>query len=265
MRCITYLWMQKSKEQLYKKIKYLKTKDEFEEDIKKIQKDYDNLFDEETAALLIVDELGENKQNICKIKDLDKGKECTIYGKITKINNQRNFNRKNGSLGRVVNLELTDETDTCNLVLWDKDVDLVKNKKIKKNTSIKIINGYVKDGYNGLEINVGRWGLIEVLEEEHTFINIKDEIKEKISLSGELVEVQPTKSFFKDNGEFGFVTNIKVQTKNGTKQITIWDEKVKELQKFKQGDRIKINNFDIKQKNDNQEIHLNGRGYIKKI
>lgn len=257
--------MQESKEQLYNKIKNLKTKDEFDKEIKKIQTDYDNLFDEETSALLIVDELGENKQNICKVNDLVNSKECTVIGKVTKINNQRNFNRKNGSSGRVVNLELTDDTGTCNLVLWDRDVDLVKNKKIKKNSNLKVINGYVKDGFNGLEINVGRWGLIEVLEKDIASIEVKDDLKEKNSISGELVEVHPTRSFFKDNGEFGFVTNIKVQTKNGTKHITIWDEKVKELQKFKQGDKVEINNLDIRQKNNNFEIHLNGRGNIKKI
>lgn len=257
--------MLESKEQLYKKIKNLKTKEEFEEEIKKIQTEYDNLFDEETAALLIVDSLGENKQNICKAKDLDAGMECTIYGKITKISSQKNFNRKNGSQGRVVNLELADETGSFNLVLWNKDVDLVKNKTILKNTSLKVINGYVKDGYKGLEINVGRWGQVEVLEEGSTPNIIIDESKENDSIYGELIEVQPTRSFFKDNGEFGFVTNIKVQTEDDVKHITIWDEKVKEIQKLKQGDKVEIKNVDIRQKNGTSEIHLNGRGNIKKI
>jgi len=254
--------MHESKEKLYNKIKNIKTKDEFKQDIKKIQKEYDDLFDEETSALLLIDELGENKQNIYKIKDLQSGIEGTIFGKIIKINTQRNFNRKNGSLGRVVNLELTDDTGTCNLVLWNKDVGLVKNKTIKKNSSIKVINGYVKDGFNGLEINVGRWGLIEVLEDDKNFFLKNDEDIKKNEIFGELIEVQPTRSFFKDTGEFGFVTNIKVQTKKGIKYITIWDEKVKEIQKFKQGDKIKLNNYDIRKKNENIEIHLNGHGNI---
>lgn len=257
--------MHESKEKLYNKIKNIKTKDEFEQDIKKIQKEYNDLFDEETSALLIIDELGENKQNIYKIKDLKTGIECTIFGKITRINTQRNFNRKNGSIGRVINLDITDDTGTCNLVLWNKDVDLVKNKIIKKNSCTKVTNGYVKEGFNGLEINIGRWSLIEVLEEDDRYLLKNDKDENDNVISGELIELQPTRSFFKDNGEFGFVTNIKIQTKKGIKYITVWDEKVKEIQKFKQGDKIKLNNYDIRQKNNNIEIHLNGHGNIIKI
>ncbi len=42
-------------------------------------------------ALLIVDELGRNKENICKIIDIKDGIECTLSGKITKINRYKKF------------------------------------------------------------------------------------------------------------------------------------------------------------------------------
>ena len=96
--------MQKTKNQLYEQIKDLKTKKEFNEEINRLQKEYDTLIDEDTAALLIVDELGRNKQNICTISELKSGDECTVYATVTNIKNTRNFARKNGSSGRVVNL-----------------------------------------------------------------------------------------------------------------------------------------------------------------
>ncbi|KYK29406.1 hypothetical protein AYK20_05515 [Thermoplasmatales archaeon SG8-52-1] len=248
---------------LYQQIKDIKSKEEFQKDIDKIKKEYDGLFDEETSALLIVDELGRNKENIIKIKDLRPGIDSTIYGNITKINQSRNFNRKNGSTGRVVNLELTDETGSCGLALWDKDVELVKNKTIKKGTDIKIINGYVKDGFNGIEINIGRWSIIEIepVDKPDSEIN-KTPIIEK--LKGKLIEIEPTRAFFKDNGEFGFVTNIKLETKEEIKKITVWDEKVKEIKKIKKGSYIEITDVDIKEKNGEKEIHINNKGVIKK-
>ena len=154
--------MHKNKEQLYDIVKDIKTKDEYKKEIEKKQLEYDNLLDEDTIALLIVDELGRNKQNLSKINELESGMECTVIGKITSINQSRTFNRKNGSKGKVINLELTDDTGKCGLALWDKDVDLVKNKTIQIGTNIKVVNGYVKDGFNGIEINSGRWGLIEI-------------------------------------------------------------------------------------------------------
>jgi len=256
--------MQKSKEDLYQQIKDLRTKKEFEKEIKQIKKEYDDLFDDETAALIIVDKLGQNKQNILKIDKLESNVESTVYGKITKINQLRNFNRKNGSTGRVINLELSDETGSCMLALWDKDTELVKNKSIKNGTNVKIINGYIKDGFKGIEINVGRWGLIEIEPDE-----ISEKTKELPSkntvIKGKLTEIEPTRAFFKDDGEFGFVTNIKLENKDETKQITVWGNKVKEIQKLKKGDTIEIKDIDTRQKNGNEELHINSKGIIKKL
>lgn len=258
--------MQINKEQLYNLIKDLKTKKEYEEEIKKIQTEYDHLFDENTASLLIVDELGRNKQNICKISDLKTGEECTVYGQVTKINQQRTFNRKNGSNGRVINLELTDNTGKCLLVLWDKDVELVKNKTIQKGTNVKIINGYVKNGFKDIELNAGRWSIIETEPENAPENIIKEPIKEDRNIiRGKLIEIEPTHAFFKDNGEFGFVTKIKIMENTVVKKISVWDEKVKEIQKYKIGAQIEITNLDIREKNGVKELHLNGRSNIKKL
>jgi replication factor A1 len=256
--------MQKNLNQLYEEIQDLKTKKEFLLEISRIKQDSDNLLDDDTVALLIVDELGRNKQNICKISELKPEMECTVFGKITNINPYKNFNRKNGSTGRVINLELSDESGRCGLALWDKDVDLVSKKIIQIGTKVKVINGYIKNGFNGIEINVGRWGLIETESEEQ----IKPKIEKpehKFIIKGKLTEVEPTKAFFKDNGEFGFVTKIKIETKEEIKQITIWNQKVKEIQKIKKGEYLKIEYIDIKQNNGKKELHLNSKGVITKI
>jgi len=256
--------MEKTKNQLYAQIKDLKTKKEFNEEINKIQKESDNLLDKDVAALLIVDELGRNKQNICKINDLKTGEDCTVFGTITNIKNTRTFSRKNGSSGRVVNLEISDDSGTCGLALWDKDTELVKNKTIQKGTKIKIINGYIKDGFNGIEINVGKWSLIETDPENMPKTDNKQKIKSN-AITGELIEIEPTRAFFKDNGDFGFVANIKIKNEKETKQIALWNEKVKEIQNFKTGDKLEITNFDTRQKNGKEEYHLNGSGSIKKF
>jgi len=256
--------MQKNKNQLYEEIKDLKTKKEFLAEINKIKKDYDDLLDEDTAALLIVDELGRNKQNICKINEIKPEMECSVFGKITNINPSKNFNRKNGSTGKVINLELSDETGSCGLALWDKDVELITKKTIQIGTKVKIINGYIKNGFNGLEINVGRWGLIEIEPEEKIIPKIEKSENNSIII-GILVEVEPTKAFFRDNGEFGFITKIKVQTKEELKEIIIWDQKVKEIQKIKKGEYLKIEHFDIRNNNGKKELHLNSKGIILKL
>ena len=96
-------------------------------------------------------------------------------------------------------------------MLWNGDIDHIKNKEIQPGTIVKIINGYTKLGYTGgMEINLGRWGLLEV---EPTDIPSQME-QSKCNgdeISGILLEKEATKAFFKDNGEFGFVTTITIK------------------------------------------------------
>lgn len=253
--------MHKTEDELYELIKDLKSKEEFEEEIKKRSQKCDNLLDEDTIALFIADELGRNKQVISKIADLKPDGDYAIVGKITNIYDSKNFKRKNGTSGKVINLDLTDDTGICRLVLWNKDVELIKNKEMEKGTTVKIINGYTKNGYSGLEINLGRWGLLEVEPEDtHDINEVKSENTDEIK--GALIHKEPTRAFFKDNGEFGFVTNIKIKEKGKEKQITFWDTKVKEIQKFKIGDQLIIKDVTKKQNNGKTELHVNGNSTI---
>ena len=246
--------MQQSKNQLYELVKDIKTKKEFEKEIQKRYLHYDSLFDEDTVALMYIDELGKNNQSITNIADIKAGSEYAIIGTVKNIYEPRTFTRKNGSAGKVVNIDIQDSTGNCRLVLWDNDVDQITDKNIKKGTTLKCINGYTKDGYSGLEINLGRWGMLEVLSNENIEYqdNITDEIK------GILVQKDETKPFFKDTGEFGFVTTIVIQNNTEKKQITLWDEKVKEVQKYNIGDQLVLQNITVKQRNGKTELHANG-------
>jgi replication factor A1 len=255
--------MHKTKDELYELIKDLKTKEEFEKEIEKRVKDCDNLMDEDTIALFIVDELGRNKQVVSKIADLKPNLDYTVLGKITNIYDSKTFKRKNGKSGKVLNLDISDNTGTCRLVIWNKDVEEVKNKDIKIGTTVKIINGYTKDGYAGLEINLGRWGLLEVEPDDVSPI-VQLQSEDLNEIKGTLIHKEPTKAFFKDNGDFGFVTTIKIKEKDEEKQLTLWDTKVKEIQKFKIGDQIVIKDVTTKQYNGKKELHVNGKSLIKR-
>lgn len=258
--------MHYTKNELYERIKDLKTRTAFEKEIQQRKKEYDELFDEETLALLIVDELGRNTEGILKIRDLLPGVECTVFGKVTWVNIPRTFQRKNGSTGKVANLEISDETGRIAAVLWGKHVELVENKTIQSDTSLKLVNGYVKKGYQNLEIHMGRWSTIELLRKDE---DIPPSIKQMrtnpaVNIYGVLQEIQPTTVFFKEDGSYGFVTKITIQTDAGLKHLTLWDEQVKTIQQFTIGDTISIKNIDTRKKNGTYELHVNGYSTIEK-
>jgi hypothetical protein len=254
--------MQISNNDFYSKVKDLMKKNEFFDEIKKIQNESNGLFDESISALLVVEKYGRNDDNKIKISNLESGMESTISGKITKIGDIREFKKQNGIRGRVVNLKIMDETGTCGLVLWDNDVNLIKNKIIEIGTYIKLINGNVKKGLDGIEINIGRWGLIEVIPNRNP-TNIKLDYNKLIS--GQILEIQPSKAFFKNNGDYGFCTTIKIKDKNQIKKLIIWNEKVKEIQNFKPGDLIAFENVENKNNNGIKENHVDIHSIIKKI
>jgi replication factor A1 len=256
--------MHKTKTELIELIADLKTKKDFEKEIKKRYKNYDELIDQDTIALLIVDELGRNKQSITKIVDLAPDGDYTVAGKVLSISDSKTFKRKNGTPGKVINLEITDDTGTCRLVLWNGDIDHIKNKEIQLGTIVKIINGYTKLGYTGgMEINLGRWGLLEV-EPTDILSQTEQQKRNGDEISGILVHKEATKAFFKDDGEFGFVTTITIKEHNTKKEVKLWDHCVKEIQPYKIGDTLTLKNIIKKWENGKTEFHLRHIGSIEK-
>ena len=254
--------MQLNQEHLFSLIKDVKTKKWFEGEINKQYKHFAELFNKETIALMIVDELGRNTPAIQTIAQMQTSGEYTINGTIQQIHDVRSFEKKNGYHGKVVNIDIADDTGSCRLVLWNKDVGILKQHNLQIGMSVKVINGYTKQGYTGeLELHLGRWGMLDVLSEP--LENVVEKSPED-TISGTLSHKEPTKAFFRDNGEFGFVTSITVQTPSEQRKVTLWDKHVKDVQHYKVGETITISGLTKKQKNGNTEWQVNGSSQIKR-
>jgi len=253
--------MHKTKSELHDLIADIKTKKEFEKEINRRYKTSDELIDKDTIAFLIVDELERNTQSITNIANLAPNGDYTIVGKVISISNSKTFTRKNGSPGKVVNLEISDETGVCRLVLWNGDIDSIKNKEICQGSVVKVINGYTKTGYTGeMEIHLGRWGVLEV---QSTDVKSQEQ-HQPHEITGVLLGKAPTKAFFKDDGEFGFVTTITVKEHNGKKELTLWDRNVKDIQTCRIGETIMLRNVTKKWSNGKTEYHVLKEDSVKK-
>jgi replication factor A1 len=152
--------MYKTKPELYELVKDLMTQEEFESEIKKRIEENEDLLSEEAISYLIVDEKDRIIPTKQKVADLKHGESASLDVKVQEIKEPREFKRKNGSSGQVVNVIVFDETGKCRLTLWDKDVEFVKSGIITIDSKIKIVNGYVKVTDFGTEISCGRWGLL---------------------------------------------------------------------------------------------------------
>jgi replication factor A1 len=149
-----------SKKELYKLVKDLVSDEEFEERIKVKIESWNELIDEDAAALLIVDELGRKQISYRKVSEVEEG-VVNLMARVEEIGELREIVTRRGP-GRVVNIALYDETGRCRLALWDNDIELIGKLGIEEGKTLRLINGYAKITRFGIDVSRGRGGVIEV-------------------------------------------------------------------------------------------------------
>ena len=144
----------------YAKVKDLMTQDEFDSMVKSKVSEWAGLLDDRTAAMIVLDELGRLDAPFNKMTELEDAEEVSVRGKVTTISPIRDFTRKTGESGRVVNVQLDDGSGRCTLVLWDDDVRLVEQNYVRLGRMVRALDCYVRKSNFGLEISRGKFGTV---------------------------------------------------------------------------------------------------------
>ena len=93
-----------------------------------------------------------------KISDIQVNQgRVDIEAEIIEIGPVREFS-KFGKIGKVASARLKDDTGEILLTLWDDQTD-----SVKKGDKIKVINAYVKEWQGEKQINLGRYGSLEII------------------------------------------------------------------------------------------------------
>ncbi|MFQ5711105.1 MAG: OB-fold nucleic acid binding domain-containing protein [Candidatus Geothermarchaeales archaeon] len=95
------------------------------------------------------------------IKELRNGmSRVSVEAKVDSISPVREvISRYSGRKVRVATAVISDESGTVNLTLWEDQID-----KVSVGDAIKIENGYVNTFRGDLQLNVGRYGTLSVVE-----------------------------------------------------------------------------------------------------
>lgn len=252
-------------EDIYEKLKNLITEEEFKARVEEKITLMSGLCDLKTAAMLVMHELGVS--DIVKIRDIAPG-NLSFLGKVMDAGEVREFHRNDGSLGRVANLTLGDETGSIRVALWDEAADLVKIGDIKTGQSLSI-RGYAKEGPSGLEVNVGRGGSIEHLEREIAVKIAAQKITEirkgmeGINVVGKVISVSGIRTFHRRDGSIGKIGSVVIGDETGKIRVILWDGKADF--DFRVGDTIEILNAYARENLYGLvEIQIGSRGVIRK-
>jgi replication factor A1 len=227
------------------------------------------LCDEKTAAMLVAHDLGAESpkpQEFIKINDITLEKRNVSFtGKVMDVYEMREFSRDDGSSGRVANIIVSDDTGSIRVVLWDELADLVKVDEIKVGQMVGV-SGYVKEGYSGLEVSIGRGGSLKFIEGGDIPVKIYKigDIKagmSGINLAGKVLDVSDMRAFSRKDGSNGRVRNITIGDETGKIRVTLWGDAAKDAN-FAVGDVVEIANGYSKESFNQTEIYIGDRGSI---
>lgn len=251
-------------DEIYSKLSKSITKEEFTEKVNEKVEQMGGLCDEKTAAMLVAHDLGLNEtgkssQKVADIKS-DSG-NVNFIAKVVSVFPIREFTRSDGTVGRVGNLLVADETGSIRITLWDDKADLINQGFIEIGHNLQL-GGYVKEGYSGVEVNIGSNGVLSQTDEE---VNVKNasmkiaDIKNgmgSINVIGRLLDISDIRTFNKKDGSKGRVGNITIGDDTGKIRITLWDEKTDKMAELRLGDAVEVINGYARENNFNQQVEI---------
>ena len=224
--------------------------------------------------MLIANELGfsdAGRDNV-KIENIaPESGPVNFIARIISVFDVKEFTRNDGTIGRVGNLIVGDETGKVKITLWDNMADLIKTEKVKAGQTVQI-SGFAKQGYSGVEVNIGNNGVLTESEEEVDVVSSSHKIKDikdgmgDLNLTGKVLEVSEVRTFQRKDGNGGRVGNLTIGDETGTLRVTLWDEKTDFLNQIEYGDTVELVNAYARENAFSQkvELQIGNRSIIRK-
>jgi replication factor A1 len=261
-------------ESIYKKLSHVISKEDFLQRIQEKVESMGGLCDDSMAAMLVANELGFSDvgRDSVKIENITaESGPVNFIAKVVSVFDTKEFTRNDGTIGRVGNIIVGDETGKIRVTLWDNMADLIKTGKIEIGQTLQI-GGYAKQGYSGVEINIGNNGVLAESEEEVDVTANNQKIKDikdgmgDLNLTGKILEISEIRTFQRKDGNPGKVGNLLLGDNTGTVRVTLWDDKTEFLNQIEYGDTVELVNAYARENAFTQKVELQvgNRSIIKK-
>jgi replication factor A1 len=225
------------------------------------------LCDGRTAAMLVARDLGASEV-LTKIGSIRPESGNVIFtGRVLAVSEIREFPRSDGSMGRVANLTLADETGSVRVALWDETVELVRSGDLKEGQCLKV-RGLAKEGYTGTEVTLGRSGGIEVVELDisprtalYKIAEIKSDMSD-VSFLGAVVDPGEIRQFLRKDGGQGQVRSVLLGDETGKIRLTLWDSQA--AMPLEKGETIEVMNGSSRERYGSLEVQTGNYSTVKK-
>jgi len=245
--------------------------EEFREAVESKVEQMGGLADEETAAMLIAHEVDDGEVN--GVADIEpEMDEVKFLAKVTSVGEVRTFERDDAAAddddqpeGRVVNVEVADETDSVRISLWDEQAEAAADELSVGD--VLRIKGRPKDGYNGVEVSVDQ---VEVDEDEDIDVQVQDEYDvadlslgiSDVNLVGEVLSTEAVRTFDRDDGSEGQVSNLVLGDETGRVRVTLWDDQAETALELDAGEVVEVVDGYVRERDGSLELHVGDRGAV---
>jgi replication factor A1 len=242
--------------------------EEFEAAVEDKVEQMGGLADEETAAMLIAHELRD--QEVEGIADVDPGMDDVKFlAKVLRVGDLRTFERDDEDEdGRVINVDVADETGRITITMWDGMAEDAVDR-LEPGDTLRVA-GRPKDGYNGLEVDVDK---AEPAPDAEVDVESTDSHRVEdlslglsdVNLTGRVLSTDSVRTFDRDDGSEGRVSNLTLGDPTGRTRVTLWDGKADLATEFAAGETVEIVDGYVRERDGTLELHVGDRGTVEEI
>jgi replication factor A1 len=214
------------------------------------------------------------------LKDLYIGaNDITIVARALAVYPPAQYSKKDGSTGKYLRMNLFDDKNVTRFTAWDDSADAVEKLGVKVDTPVRIVNGYVRQGFDGRpNLNLGRRGKIEIIQDKDLILkmisisNLEKEVgdignnqQNILAIRGKLSSETRKSNFTRSDGSPGSLTQFRISNgKDKEWRIVIWNDII--LPEMKAGQTVRVTNLRLKTQNNGQsELHGDNGSMIEVI
>jgi len=254
-------------EEIYSQVADQLTHEEFEARVAEKVALMAGLCDSRTAAMLVARDLG-TTEVLTKIGSIrpEMG-NVTFTGRVLAVSEVREFQRSDGSMGRVANITLADETGSVRLALWDESTEMIKSGDLAVDQCLKV-RGLAKEGYAGTEVSLGHGGGIEEVDQDiqprvapYKIVEIKRDMGD-VSLLAVVVDPGEIREFMRKDGGKGQVRGVLLGDETGKIRLTLWNEMAQ--MPLAKGETIEVINGSSRERYGSLEIQTGSGTAVRK-
>jgi replication factor A1 len=193
--------------------------------------------------------------------------DATISGEILSISQLREFQRSDGSVGKLVRVKLRDGSGQITCVLWDSTAEIVENEQLGNGSKLRLSHGYTRLGLAGeVEFHLGSRSHLEVLSKtapiEPVISPAMSQESPPASISPETVRVRIRK-LQKSRGENGPAWAL-CENEQGLTMAKFWDDNMETVLSIGEGSVITIKNPWITERNGMTYLNAGSKSSITK-